>query len=197
MLARTARNALSFRFRGCLNAVHLPSRASSPLTLPASADDIALVSLFDQPNGTYRSAFLSHTGIFGHPTLTTPSGLTALADATLLRAQLLTERILRARESRDELFKVIKNLDRLSDLLCSVIDLAELVRNAHPDRLWVDSANEAYEKLCEFMNILNTHVGLYDVCIYCILSSICLTNHANAGSESRSFGLYYCQIPQS
>lgn len=48
-------------------------------------------------------------------------------------------------------------------MLCSVIDLAELIRNAHPDRHWVDAANNAYEKLCEFMNVLNTHVGLYEV----------------------------------
>jgi intermediate peptidase len=171
MLSRTARNALlksPFRFRGCLhtkrNAVHIASRPASTLTLPASADDIALVSLFDQPKNGFRSSPFAYTGIFGHPTLITPDALTALADATLLRAQLLTERILRARESRDELFKVVKNLDRLSDMLCSVIDLAELVRNAHPDRLWVDSANEAYEKMCEFMNVLNTHVGLYEVC---------------------------------
>jgi len=55
---------------------------------------------------------------------------------------------------------VVKNLDRLSDMLCGVIDLAELVRNAHPDRAWVEAANNAYEALCEFMNVLNTHVGL-------------------------------------
>jgi intermediate peptidase len=76
---------------------------------------------------------------------------------------LLTERIVRARQSRDELLKVVKNLDRLSDMLCSVIDLAELVRNAHPDPEWVTSANEAYVRLCEYMNVLNTHVGLYEV----------------------------------
>lgn len=185
MLARTARNVLPrpsrplFRFRGCLytkqNAVHITSRASSTVTLPASADDIALVALFDQPKAGFGSSPLSHTGIFGHPTLTTPAALTELADATLLRAQLLTERILRARESLDELFKVVKNLDRLSDMLCSVIDLAELVRNAHPDRSWVEGANETYEKLCEFMNILNTHVGLYDVRFhrYLILALSC------------------------
>lgn len=163
MLARNAKSALlklPFRFRGCLHARRYAVR---PASIPASADDIALVSLFDQPKNGFNSLPFSHTGIFGHPTLTTPAAFTALADATLLRAQLLTERILRARESRDELFKVVKNLDRLSDMLCSVIDLAELVRNAHPDRSWVDSANEAYEKLCEFMNILNTHVGLYEV----------------------------------
>lgn len=103
------------------------------------------------------------TGIFQHTQLTTPSAFTALADSTLVRAQLLTERILRAPQSRSELFKVVKNLDRLSDLLCGVIDLAEFLRNAHPDPQWVQPANDGYEKLCEYMNLLNTYVGLYEV----------------------------------
>ena len=64
------------------------------------------------------------------------------------------------------MFKVVKNLDRLSDLLCSVVDLAEFVRNAHPDQKWVASANNLYESLSEFMNVLNTHVGLYNVRCY-------------------------------
>jgi intermediate peptidase len=55
-------------------------------------------------------------------------------------------------------------------MLCSVIDLAELVRNAHPDPEWVKSANEAYEKLCEYMNVLNTNVGLYEVCVCLLLA---------------------------
>ena len=108
----------------------------------------------------------SPTGLFGQSTLVSPSSFQNLALATLIRAQLLTERIVRARQSRDELFKVVKNLDRLSDMLCSVIDLAELVRNAHPDPEWVKSANEAYEQLCEYMNVLNTNVGLYEVCLF-------------------------------
>jgi intermediate peptidase len=87
----------------------------------------------------------------------------ALTDATLIRAQLLTDRILRARESRSELLAVVKNLDRLSDLLCGVIDLAELVQNAHPEQPWIEAANFAHEKLCNFMNVLNTHTGLYAV----------------------------------
>ena len=107
--------------------------------------------------------------------LTSPSAFVALADSTLQRAQLLTDRILRARESRDELFKVVKNLDRLSNMLCGVIDLAELLRNAHPDQAWIQIAEEVYEKLCEFMNVLNTNVGLYEVRSMCILSTICPT----------------------
>jgi len=64
------------------------------------------------------------------------------------------------------MLKVVKNLDRLSDMLCSVIDLAELVRNSHPDPEWVQGANDAYEQLCEYMNVLNTNVGLYEVCAH-------------------------------
>ena len=118
---------------------------------------------FDHP--AHRPSWSrSPTGLFGSPpALVSPSSFHNLALATLIRAQLLTERIVRAWRSRDELFKAVKNLDRLSDMLCSVIDLAGLVRNAHPDPEWVKSANEAYEWLCEYMNILNTNVGLYEV----------------------------------
>ena len=130
--------------------------------MPASVEDVALIPLFDNPRYDPRTV-ISTTGLFGHPSLTHPHALVSLADSTLLRAQILTNRILRARESRSELLRVVKNLDRLSDMLCGVIDLAEFVRNAHPDRMWVDAANHAYETLCEFMNVLNTHVGLYEV----------------------------------
>ncbi|KAF8913109.1 mitochondrial intermediate peptidase [Gymnopilus junonius] len=147
-----------FRFRGCLLAHHDPPRNFATHFIPASVDDKNLITVFDNPQSTFRSSPFPVTGLFGHPTLTQPAALISLADATVVRAQLLTNRILRSRESRDEMLKVVKNLDRLSDMLCGVIDLAELVRNAHPDRLWVDAANTAYETLCEFMNVLNTHV---------------------------------------
>ncbi|KAG1828109.1 mitochondrial intermediate peptidase [Suillus variegatus] len=171
MIARIAENAFKKisrsvpKFRGDLRAheLGLVRRTASTLVRPPSSDDAELVSLFDQPQTGQKTSPLFVTGIFQHPQLTTPAAFSALADSTLVRAQLLTERILRARESRSELFKVIKNLDRLSDLLCGVIDLAELLRNAHPDAQWVDCATESYKKLCEFMNVLNTHVGLYEV----------------------------------
>lgn len=58
---------------------------------------------------------------------------------------------------------MVKNLDRLSDLLCGVIDLCEVLRNVHPGEDWRDGVDEAYGVLYEFMNELNTHVGLYEV----------------------------------
>ena len=93
-----------------------------------------------------------------------------LAQQTLARAQLLVDRIDRAGsvdastpEVAKELKEVVRNLDRLSDLLCGVIDMAELVRNAHPNPEWAEAANAAYEYLCGYMNVLNTHTGLYSV----------------------------------
>jgi len=151
-----------FRLQRCLHQRRLTTQVQHQI--PASVDDKALITLFDNPSASFRSSPFSVTGLFGHSSLTHPGALISLAEATVIRARLLTDRILRARESRDELLKVVKNLDRLSDMLCAVIDLAELVRNAHPDRTWVDAANQAYETLCEFMNVLNTHVGLYEVC---------------------------------
>ena len=159
-----------FHFRGCLHASKRAASTSVIHTIPASQDDKLLVALLDQPKSRSRLTFTSRTGIFGHPTLTHPQALVALANSTLVRAQLLTERILRARESRDELVKVVKNLDRLSDLLCGVIDLSEFIQSSHPERIWVEAANTAYETLCEYINVLNTHKGLYDVRYntYCI-----------------------------
>lgn len=139
-----------------------PKRRTLAIALNTRSNDF--LSLFDHPPHRVSWSRLP-TGLFGQPSLVSPSSFQNLALATLIRAKLLTERIVRARESRDELFKVVKNLDRLSDMLCSVIDLAELVRNAHPDPEWVRSANEAYEQLCEYMNVLNTNVGLYEVCL--------------------------------
>ncbi|EMD41909.1 mitochondrial intermediate peptidase [Gelatoporia subvermispora B] len=143
--------------------------ATNTAAIPLSVDDADIIMLFDQTKATHKSPSASHTGLFGYHNLTTPAAFNALADSTLRRAELLTERILKAPQSRLEMFKVVKNLDRLSDMLCRVIDLAELVRNSHPDSSWVHMAEHVYEKLCEFMNVLNTHVGLYRV-LHMVLS---------------------------
>jgi mitochondrial intermediate peptidase len=184
MLAKAATDALSkskpaqriFRFKGCLH-VQVPAlaRRLSVAAAPPTSEDLALVTLFDQPPPPPRVSLRSHTGLFGHGILQSPAGFHALADSTLHRAHMLKERIIRAQESKDELGKVVKNLDRLSDMLCGVIDLAEFVRNSHPDAVWVDNANEVYEKLVEFMNVLNTDVGLYEVCCAPSLLSDALT----------------------
>lgn len=137
--------------------------------------DKVLLQAFDSPSSSYTAApsSVAPTGLFGQPALKTPEDFPDLAYRTTLRAKVLVDRLCRPApppQSLDEaeraFLAMVKNLDRLSDLLCGVIDLAELVRNVHPDEHWVDGANAAYEQLCEYMNELNTHVGLYEVRSY-------------------------------
>lgn len=162
------RNALAtnlskfFRTGACRSIPRHPARSFATAVKPPSADDLLLLDAFGQ-HQTYAKTINQPTGLFGHAKLTTPPELLRLAQSTLLRAELLVERILRARSSNRELFQAVRNLDRLSDLLCGVIDLAELVRTVHPHKAWVDAAEEAYDILCDYMNTLNTHVGLYEV----------------------------------
>nr|QBH67469.1 putative mitochondrial intermediate peptidase [Ustilago esculenta]QBH67580.1 putative mitochondrial intermediate peptidase [Ustilago esculenta] len=152
-------------------------RYTPPLTSPNSdheKDNDELRTLFDAPPSSSSANSLRSTGpstgLFEIPSLTSPQNFLILAQQTLARAQLLVDRIDRAGsadastpEGAKELREVVRNLDRLSDLLCGVIDMAELVRNAHPDPEWAEAANAAYEYLCGYMNVLNTHTGLYGV----------------------------------
>ncbi|CAG8718689.1 1245_t:CDS:2, partial [Dentiscutata erythropus] len=112
---------------------------------------------FDTPLSTRK-----FTGLFRNPELTSPQGFQKEAEKAVRRVKLLINRITNA-NTDEELRKVVKNLDRLSDILCSVIDTAEFVRTVHPDQKFSQEANRVYEYLCSFMNSLNTNRELYQV----------------------------------
>ena len=135
-----------------------------PLNTPSRSDDKYLKAHFDSPSSQTPS-FNSPQGLFLYPPLGQAEALGPLTDRTLIHSQAIVDRICRAKDdpSGKELRLVVKNLDRLSDLLCGVIDMCELVRNVHPDEMWVEESERSYERLCSFMNGLNTHVGLYEV----------------------------------
>ncbi|KAK0557840.1 Mitochondrial intermediate peptidase [Tilletia horrida] len=153
------------------------------------ADAKELRALFDSPTPTVNntkqkltssSSALNPAGLFDSPSLSTPDNFLAVARRTHLRAQLLVHRIVSAPQNgREEMSKVVRNLDRLSNLLCTVIDCAELVRNAHPNQAWVRAANDAYEYLCGYMNVLNTHQGLY-TCLSKVLDDHSLVDQMSA-----------------
>lgn len=102
------------------------------------------------------------TGLFRNPELATPQGFHLEAEKALRRVKLLVNRITNANTEK-ELRKVVKNMDRLSDTLCSVIDTAEFIRSSHPDPKFAQAANWAYGYLCSYMNSLNTNTELYQV----------------------------------
>lgn len=149
------------------------------------ADDEAIRTAFDQPASIAASTSRhgQPTGLFLHPLLTSPNALASVTQQTLVHAHHLVDRIASVTPSFQPSFPsspfttdsgspyqharrirmVPKLLDRLSDTICLVIDMCELVRNVHPEEEWVRQADNSYEVLGSFMNGLNTHTGLYEV----------------------------------
>lgn len=62
----------------------------------------------------------------------------------------------------EEVGAIVKDMDRLSDLLCRVVDMYDFVRATHPDPEFVRAASKAYGAMYEYMNVLNTNTGLYE-----------------------------------
>ncbi|KAH9829771.1 Peptidase family M3 [Teratosphaeria destructans] len=100
-------------------------------------------------------------GLFQNRYLTRPEGFQEFANVTLQKCRRIVARVL-AYESTKDLRRAAKDLDRLSDLLCRVIDLSDFVRSVHPDRKVQVAASQAYGMMFEYMNVLNTTPGLND-----------------------------------
>jgi len=146
-------------------------------------DDSLLRQMFDSPYAAAPSASAPSTGLFLHPNLRDAKYFTVLTGQTLTHAHHLVDRITRVLPDFEPTFpgspfvtlhpssseyavalrQTPKLLDRLSDVLCLVMDMAELVRNVHPEQKWVQEADTVYEVLGRYMNGLNTHQGLYEV----------------------------------
>ncbi|KAK3671465.1 Mitochondrial intermediate peptidase [Recurvomyces mirabilis] len=131
-------------------------------------DDRTLRQIFDSPH-TWKefSTKAKHryggksAGLFQNRYLTRPDGFQDFAAVTLVKCKRIVEKVLGYR-SVGELRRVARDLDRLSDLLCRVIDLSDFVRSVHPDRKVQAAASQAYSSMFEYMNVLNTTTGLND-----------------------------------
>ncbi|SCU90004.1 LANO_0D07228g1_1 [Lachancea nothofagi CBS 11611] len=109
-----------------------------------------------------QSATPLETGLFQNPYLKSSQGLRKYSMKTLEDAQLLVEQM-RSDRSENGHLAYIQRLDRLSDLLCRVIDLCEFVRASHPDPQFIQAAQLCHEEMFEFMNVLNTDATLYEI----------------------------------
>ena len=129
-------------------------------------DDKTLRQIFDSPNIWKDFSQSSkhwdngrNKGLFQNRYLTEPGGFEEFADRTLTKAKKIVEQVLKA-SSIDDYKHIARRLDRLSDLLCRVIDLSDFVRATHPDTAMQAAATRAYATMFEYMNILNTTQGL-------------------------------------
>lgn len=149
------------------------SQYHQPRTIPinnvapgAQHDDRTLRQIFDSPNfwsDFSQSSKYSYSGksrgLFQNRYLTDPKGFEAFANTSLWKAKRIVEKVLAA-SSVEEYKHVVRDLDRLSDLLCRVIDLSDFVRATHPDYKIQAAATRAYSVMYEYMNVLNTTQGL-------------------------------------
>lgn len=135
---------------------------------PAYHDDRTLRHIFDsQP---FWREFSHHArtdslrrpqGLFQNHYLTSPAGFREFARVTLEKCRKIVAKVLGA-STTEEYISMARDLDRLSDLLCRVIDLSDFVRSTHPDPTIQGAATQAYALMFEYMNVLNTTTGLYE-----------------------------------
>lgn len=143
--------------------------AQKPGTLPAyrksgdNHDDAVLRDLFDTPSGrTFpRFSLKKSQGLFKNRYLTNPEGFLLFAQKNLQKATRIVHKVLSA-STVDEYKVIVRDLDRLSDLLCRVLDLSDFVRMTHPDVRFQQAATDAWSMVYQYMNQLNTMTGLND-----------------------------------
>lgn len=124
-------------------------------------EDKLLRDIFDDPHvwSAFNNSKTSPTGLFQIKDLSHPGGFKVLATRHLSRARQLVEEISAGKRNAT----LIRDVDRLSDTLCSVSDLAGFIRRTHPQVEWLAAANETFMEVVEYMNGLNQHQKLYEL----------------------------------
>ncbi|KAK1149171.1 Mitochondrial intermediate peptidase [Aspergillus melleus] len=135
-------------------------------TQKKSADDQVLRRVFDSPPfwkefSQRRASQPYPTGLVQNQYLTSPDGFRTFAHVSLQKCQAIVSKVLAA-STLEEYRDMARDLDRLSDLLCRVIDLSDFIRVIHPDPHVQEAATQAYALMFEYMNVLNTTTGLND-----------------------------------
>ncbi|KAM5454215.1 Mitochondrial intermediate peptidase [Microsporum audouinii] len=139
-------------------------QAASGLSAAKRHDDTNLRLVFDSNSfwrefSQRRSGNSKRTGLLQNQYLTNPEGFRKFAHVSLEKCQRIVGKVLAASTLED--FRAMsRDLDRLSDHLCRVIDMAEFMKTNHPDPAIQEAATEAFAFIFEYMNILNTTPGL-------------------------------------
>ncbi|URD98920.1 Peptidase family M3, partial [Musa troglodytarum] len=110
---------------------------------------------FSASNSFYASSMAAaetvgvETGLYGFGVLKTPEGFRRFVDEAIQKSGELVTYISQLPPSME----IIRAMDEISDTVCSVIDSAELCRNTHPDREYVEEANKASMRINEYLHV--------------------------------------------
>ena len=124
-------------------------------------EDKLLRDIFDSPHAwsEFNSSKAPPTGLFRIKDLSYPGGFKEFATRKISQAQRLVEDISEGKRNAT----IVRDLDRVSDTLCSVSDLAGFIRSTHPQEDWLAAANDTFVEMVEYMNGLNQHQKLYEL----------------------------------
>jgi len=125
--------------------------------------DAVLRNIFDSPQAWkgFTDRSIRNAGLFTNRYLTRPEGFVEFAHMSLKKARAIVHKVLAA-SSLEDYRTIVRDLDRLSDILCRVLDMCDFVRVTHPDRRTQEMASAAWEMMYVYMNELNTMTGLND-----------------------------------
>lgn len=151
---------ISFRrWQSTATATAKPVEEYVPAAPASKEGDLPLRQSFDDQNywrsvltgGSRRSA----VGLIQNQFLKDPQGWDRYALACITKCRQIVDRASRA-STISEYRALARDLDRLSDLLCRVIDASDFMRTLHPDSDIVDACTRAYNLAYKFMNVMNT-----------------------------------------
>ncbi|KAJ3407047.1 Mitochondrial intermediate peptidase [Chytridiales sp. JEL 0842] len=163
---------------------HSEKRQKELMNLPPTPPSSPLALMFDSPsywNDNFKPqaprmsfpSFRSNdreigpAGLFGYVDLNNHTGFLKAAERAIRQSEKLVTLVCNS-TSPSEIRWTVKRLDRLSDMLCCVLDAAELIQNVHPDLRVVKAANQAHAALSNVLNQLNTNRGLYEALKRCV-----------------------------
>ena len=98
-------------------------------------------------------------GLWGLPDLVVATDFRDLASASMAKCTLLRDEITKLGDTNPK--KTLLLLDRISNEVCSVIDVAEFCRNVHEVPLFREEAEESFATLSSFIHGLNGDERLY------------------------------------
>ncbi|KKK12341.1 metallopeptidase Mip1 [Aspergillus rambellii] len=157
----TTSSSLSYASASPSTVYSSVSKSSDDDTLRQVFDSQSFWRDFSQSSSSSFSLNRKPTGLVQNQYLTSPDGFRAFAQDSLQKCQAIVARVLAA-STVDEYRALVRHLDRLSDLLCRVIDLSDFIRGIHPEPPVQEAAGQAYALMFEYMNVLNTTTGLHD-----------------------------------
>ncbi|KAK9312719.1 hypothetical protein V1522DRAFT_201693 [Lipomyces starkeyi] len=153
----------------CLDPTSQLSEFPTVIGGSVEADDKLLRTVFDTPASAHEflspsGATAGSPGLLMNSKLQSAKSLIQFAGDTLISARKVTNRILSLKGSSEQSLRgAIRLFDRLSDMLCRVIDLAEFIRTVHPDPEYIAAAEYAHSYMMSYMIELNSSSELYDV----------------------------------